>query len=105
MAVMLRDKPLVSNGYTLAMGPDRLGMLVPTDPSRPMAELRDQYAQQGYLWLRGILDRDEVLAFRRRYFAAFAAPACWRRAATRWTASTPATAKTRRRCGASWARP
>ena len=71
MAVMLRDKPLESNGYTLAMGPDRLGMLVPTDPSRSMAELRDQYAQQGYLWLRGILDRDEVLAFRRAYFAAF----------------------------------
>ena len=72
MAVMLRDKPLVSNGYTLSMAPDRLGMLVPTDPNRPMAELREQYAQQGYLWLRGILDRGEVLAFRRRYFGAFA---------------------------------
>ena len=28
--------------------------------------------EQGYLWLKGILDRSEVLAFRRRYFAAFA---------------------------------
>jgi ectoine hydroxylase-related dioxygenase (phytanoyl-CoA dioxygenase family) len=72
MAVMLRDKPLMSNGYTLSTAPDRLGMLVPTDPNRPMAELRAQYGQQGYLWLRGILDRGEVLVFRRRYFAAFA---------------------------------
>jgi ectoine hydroxylase-related dioxygenase (phytanoyl-CoA dioxygenase family) len=37
-----------------------------------MAELRNQYRAQGYLWLRGILDRAEVLAFRRRYFSAFA---------------------------------
>jgi ectoine hydroxylase-related dioxygenase (phytanoyl-CoA dioxygenase family) len=37
-----------------------------------MAELRKQYAAQGYLWLRGLLDRDEVLDFRRHYFAAFA---------------------------------
>lgn len=32
--------------------------------------MRDQYRQHGYLWLKGILDRDEVLAFRRRYFDA-----------------------------------
>ena len=72
MATMLREKPLVSNGYTLSMAPGRLGMLTPTDPNRPIAELRAQYTEQGYLWLRSILDRDEVLDFRRRYFAAFA---------------------------------
>jgi ectoine hydroxylase-related dioxygenase (phytanoyl-CoA dioxygenase family) len=36
-----------------------------------MAALREQYQAQGYLWLKGLLPRAEVLAFRRRYFAAF----------------------------------
>jgi len=72
MTTALREKPLVSNGYTLSTEPDRLGMLTPTNPGLPIQELRDRYAQQGYLWLRGILDRSEVLDFRRRYFAAFA---------------------------------
>lgn len=47
------------------MAPDHLGMLMPSDPNAPMGELRTQYAEQGYLWLRGILDRSEVLEFRR----------------------------------------
>lgn len=72
MTTALRDKPLVSNGYILSTAPDRLGTLRPTDPGLPSQELRDRYAADGYLWLRGILDRAEVLDFRRRYFAAFA---------------------------------
>ena len=35
-----------------------------------MAELREQFRAQGYLWLKGILPREDVLAFRRRFFAA-----------------------------------
>ncbi|MEN9934353.1 MAG: hypothetical protein RLZZ387_932, partial [Chloroflexota bacterium] len=66
------DRPLLSNGYTLSNDPSRLGRLTPSDPGRPIAELREQYEAQGYLWLRGALDRGEVLAFRRRYFAALA---------------------------------
>jgi ectoine hydroxylase-related dioxygenase (phytanoyl-CoA dioxygenase family) len=63
---------LTSNGFTLASTPDRLGRLVPTDPNLPYAELREQYQAQGYLWLKGILDRDAVLDFRRRFFSAMA---------------------------------
>lgn len=64
--------PLQSNGYLLAMTPDRLGRLEPSDPARPIGELREQYEAQGYLWLRGFLARQAVLDFRRRFFAAFA---------------------------------
>ena len=71
MTSALRDKPLISNGYSLSTAPDRLGRLIPSGPDVPIAELRSQYQEQGYLWLKGILDRSEVLAFRRRYFAAF----------------------------------
>lgn len=72
MQAAVREQPLVSNGFTLSTAPDRLGWLTPSDPKRPMAELREQYDAQGYLWLRGLLPRGEVLDFRRRYFAAFA---------------------------------
>lgn len=58
---------LASNGAPLDMTPDRLGWLIPSDPRAPLAELRAQYRAQGYLWLRGILDADAVLAFRADY--------------------------------------
>jgi ectoine hydroxylase-related dioxygenase (phytanoyl-CoA dioxygenase family) len=66
------QQPLVSNGYTLSTAPERLGWLEPSDPRAPMSALREQYAAQGYLWLKGILKREDVLAFRGRYFAALA---------------------------------
>jgi len=69
---ILIEKPLVSNGYTLSGVPERLGWLEPTDLNLPISRLREQFEAQGYLWLKGLLDRQEVLAFRRRYFAAFA---------------------------------
>ena len=65
------DIQLSSNGYDLQMTPDRLGWLTPTDPGTPMAQLREQYQEQGYLWLKGILPRQKVLDFRRRYFTSF----------------------------------
>jgi ectoine hydroxylase-related dioxygenase (phytanoyl-CoA dioxygenase family) len=71
MAALMRDVPLISNGFALSTSPKRLGRLVPTDPGRPRAELWEQYRAQGYLWLKGILDRQEVLGFRRRFFLAF----------------------------------
>ncbi len=63
--------PLTSNGFTLAMTPERLGWLQPSNPAAPIDALREQFTAEGVLWLRGILDRDAVLDFRRRYFSAF----------------------------------
>ena len=65
------DVQLSSNGYDMPMTPDRLGWLIPTDPGLPVAQLREQYREQGYLWLKGVLPRDKVMDFRRRYFTAF----------------------------------
>jgi ectoine hydroxylase-related dioxygenase (phytanoyl-CoA dioxygenase family) len=62
---------LESNGYPLDMSPRRLGWLAPTDPGRPVEALREQFREQGYLWLKNLLPRSKVLDFRRRYFAAF----------------------------------
>ena len=65
-------KALVSNHYTLSMAPNRLGWLSPSDPGTPKAVLWEQFRACGYLWLKNVLDRKEVLAFRRRFMAAFA---------------------------------
>lgn len=67
----LPRQPLNSNGYTLSTAPERMGWLVPSDPKTPVARLQEQFRQQGYLWLKDILDREAVLDFRRRYFEAF----------------------------------
>jgi ectoine hydroxylase-related dioxygenase (phytanoyl-CoA dioxygenase family) len=59
---------LSSNGYNLEMTPQRLGWLTPSDPFEPLETLRRRYRQQGYIWLKGILPRQKVLDFRRRFF-------------------------------------
>jgi ectoine hydroxylase-related dioxygenase (phytanoyl-CoA dioxygenase family) len=64
-------EPLVSNGFTLSATPERLGWLQPTDSNRPVAEIWDQFGEQGYLYLKGILDRRMVLDFRAKFFAAY----------------------------------
>src|SRR5688572_21046163 len=62
---------LVSNGHRLSNAPDRLGRLTPSSLHEGREALREKYQADGYLWLKGILDRGEVLAFRRRFFEAF----------------------------------
>jgi ectoine hydroxylase-related dioxygenase (phytanoyl-CoA dioxygenase family) len=65
------DLQLSSNGYDLDMTHDRLGWLDPSDPGEPLQMLHQRYAQHGYIWLKGILPRQKVLNFRRRYFESF----------------------------------
>ncbi len=65
------SQALTSNGYSLSTAANRLGWLTPSDPAASIKALQEQFHEQGYLWLKGILDRDDVLDFRRRYFAAF----------------------------------
>lgn len=62
------SEPLVSNGYTLNMAPERLGWLEPTDAGLPLERLQAKYHQSGYLWLKGFFRRDVVLDFRHFFF-------------------------------------
>ncbi len=62
------SEPLVSNGYTLEMTPERLGWLEPTDPDLPLEQLREKFRENGYLWLKGFFDRDIILNFRQHFF-------------------------------------
>lgn len=63
---------LISNGYPLDPAPNRLGRLTSSDPAEPLEILSARYERDGYLWLKDLLPRAEVLAFRRYFFARFA---------------------------------
>lgn len=63
-----------SNGYVLDESPNRLGRLesVPDSERHDRAALRRRLEDDGYLFIRGALDPDDVLGFRRYYFDALA---------------------------------
>jgi ectoine hydroxylase-related dioxygenase (phytanoyl-CoA dioxygenase family) len=49
-----------------------MGRLVPRSAAGEPSTLREAFEADGYLWLKGFLDRAEVLEFRRYVFQAFA---------------------------------
>lgn len=55
---------LEANGRLLSTRPDRLARLLPIPADAGVAAIRDSYRQNGYAWVTGLLDRDEVLDFR-----------------------------------------
>ena len=67
-AAALRDGPapllLKAGGKVLDSRAERLGWLTPTPADLPLATLKRQFQEQGYLWLKGLLDPAEVRDFR-----------------------------------------
>ena len=64
-------EPLSSNGFALQMRPERLGWLETSSASEPLSRLQNRFLERGYLWLKDFLPREDVLAFRRHFFAQF----------------------------------
>jgi ectoine hydroxylase-related dioxygenase (phytanoyl-CoA dioxygenase family) len=63
--------PLTSNGTSLDMSPKRLGSLQASAATTPIPQLREQFKEQGYIWLKHFFDRADILKFRERFFSAF----------------------------------
>ncbi|KAJ5750635.1 hypothetical protein N7533_007663 [Penicillium manginii] len=53
-----------SNGDLL----QEIGPMKSSRPDLPIEELRKRYEEDGYLWMKGILDREKVLDMREQYF-------------------------------------
>jgi ectoine hydroxylase-related dioxygenase (phytanoyl-CoA dioxygenase family) len=52
----------------LSNKPNRLGKLYKSDPSEEISILRERFSQNGYLYLKGLLDKDYVISFREWVF-------------------------------------
>jgi ectoine hydroxylase-related dioxygenase (phytanoyl-CoA dioxygenase family) len=63
----LKKMSLTSNGIALSETPARMRESSLDDPS----QLRRRFADDGYVLLRGLLDRDRVMGLRGAYFAMF----------------------------------
>ncbi|MGX8011338.1 phytanoyl-CoA dioxygenase family protein [Mesorhizobium sp. ORM8.1] len=66
-AVKSSSQPAVAleaNGKMLSTAPNRLGYLSPTQPCVGIEAIRHLYAEQGYVWLKGLLPRGDVVDFR-----------------------------------------
>lgn len=91
-----------SNGYALSTAPERWGPLdeVPEEELADHGALWRRLRRDGYLLVRGLLDRETVLDFRRWYCAASLRPASSRTrtrgspvATTARTSTSPASAR------------
>lgn len=63
---------LRSNDFALDTSAKRLGRLRASDALEPISELHARFDNDGYLWLKRFLPREEVLEFRRHFFSLFA---------------------------------
>src|SRR5260370_35155226 len=61
-------EPLISNGYTLEMTPERLGWLEPTGADLPLEQLRGKDRRSGYPWAKGFFGAEDRQAFHRVFF-------------------------------------
>jgi len=52
--------------------PSQVGKLKESSPDMPMEELRQRYSEDGYVFLKGLLPRNDVLKAREEYFKALA---------------------------------
>ena len=51
---------------------EQVGSLRPSDPTEPIKDLRQRYQDDGYLFLKGLLPREDVLKAREAYFSLLA---------------------------------
>lgn len=59
------EKLYVNDGL---LRPEQVGALKPSSPDLPLDELRRRYTEDGYLFLQGLLPREDVLKAREEYF-------------------------------------
>lgn len=67
MVAILADNLAVNDG---PLNDENATLLRPSDPSLPLEELRKRYEEDGYLFLKQILPREDVLEARDAYFSA-----------------------------------
>ena len=65
-----RPVPLQKTNYGSHIDPKMVGWLEPTSKATPISEIRARYMRDGYVWIRNVIPRSDVLDVRERYFNA-----------------------------------
>jgi phytanoyl-CoA hydroxylase len=66
MVALIADQLVVNDG---PLNSENVALLRPSDPSLPLEELRKRYDEHGYLFLKQVLPREDVLSARESYFS------------------------------------
>ncbi len=59
---------LTSNKFPISMSSNRLGWLNSCDSNASVRELKEQYNKQGYLWIKGLVNHNQVMSLRSLFF-------------------------------------
>ncbi|MGL6344041.1 MAG: phytanoyl-CoA dioxygenase family protein, partial [Waterburya sp.] len=59
---------LTSNNFPIPMSSNRLGWLNSCNSNASVSNLKRQYNEQGYLWIKGLLNRNQVMSLRSLFF-------------------------------------
>ena len=60
--------PLQRTNYGSHIDPSMVGWLLPTSKDTPLDEIRHRYLRDGYVWMKGIIPKEDVLDMRGHYF-------------------------------------
>ncbi|KAG4424080.1 hypothetical protein IFR04_002776 [Cadophora malorum] len=64
--LMLQEKQLfVNDGH---LPPESMGLLKPTTLDTPIEEIQRRYKEDGYVFVKGLVPREDILQARRKYF-------------------------------------
>lgn len=62
----ITSKPLLANDGLLE--PSDISPLVPSELSTPIENLRRRFREDGYIWIKGLIPREDVFRMREKYF-------------------------------------
>jgi hypothetical protein len=72
--IALREKQFFVNDGILP--PESIGLLTPTTLDTPVSEMQRRYKEDGYLLVKNVLPREDVLRVRQKYFEKLAPTGC-----------------------------
>ncbi|KAL8889377.1 MAG: hypothetical protein Q9192_006027 [Flavoplaca navasiana] len=61
--------PVIHSSQGKDVDPSSVGCMQPIDLWTPLKEMRKTYHSDGYIWVKNLLPRDDVLAMREHYFS------------------------------------
>ena len=69
MTSLPRQLPVLRSNQGPEVGSASTGWMLPTSLSVPASEMRARYVRDGYIWIKNLIPREDVLNMREQYLA------------------------------------